>query len=149
MSPRESVGSALQEKLALFLLFRRIVNARCKLCSYQARSKQAKDLNEHIQRVHEGIRYPCDLCDYQATKRGHLKTHKESKHEGKRYPCPYCTQTATQKLNLKTHIKKKHNMEGVHEKNNCFYTRKHVFFECSLPDCLQRLFARHATQHGL
>ena len=32
--------------------------------------------NEHIKSVHEQKKYPCSLCDYQATQQGHLTIHK-------------------------------------------------------------------------
>ena len=28
------------------------------------------------------LQFPCDMCDYVATQKGNLKTHKEMKHEG-------------------------------------------------------------------
>jgi hypothetical protein len=48
-----------------------------------------RNLTTHKQSRHEGKKYPCDSCDYQATERGHITTHKQSKHEGKKYPCDY------------------------------------------------------------
>ena len=44
-------------------------------------------MKKHIQSKHEGIKYPCNQCDYQATKQGSLQTHIQSKHEGIKYPC--------------------------------------------------------------
>ena len=48
--------------------------------------------------------YPCDQCDYVATRSDHIKRHKENKHEGVQYPCDQCDYTATQSGNLKKHI---------------------------------------------
>ena len=31
---------------------------------------------------HEGFKYPCDQCEYEASKKSNLKTHKMAKHEG-------------------------------------------------------------------
>ena len=39
---------------------------------------------------HEGIKYPCDQCEYAITSTTNLKQHKESKHEGKRYSYDQC-----------------------------------------------------------
>ena len=37
---------------------------------------------------HEGIKYPCDQCEYQATRKGNLDQHKRSVHKGiKKYTC--------------------------------------------------------------
>ena len=59
----------------------------CDQCEYSG-SRQA--LRHHKKSKHEGIRYPCDLCDYAATTLTNLKKHKKSKHEGIRYPCDQC-----------------------------------------------------------
>ena len=66
------------------------------------------DLNKHIQSKHEGARYPCDQCDYQATQQFHLQTHVQSKHEGVKYACDQCDYQATQQFSLKRHIQSMH-----------------------------------------
>ena len=58
-------------------------------------SKILANSQTHEQSKHEGEKYPCDLCDYQATDRGNLTRHKQSKHEGKKYPCDSCDYQAT------------------------------------------------------
>ena len=58
--------------------------------------------------MHEGVKYACDQCDYQATQQGHLTIHIQSKHEGIKYACNWCEQQFSKTSNLKTHIKKKH-----------------------------------------
>ena len=58
----------------------------------------------NFQSVHEGIQYPCDLCNYQATTMGCLQKHIKSKHEGIKYPCDQCDQQFTGKGHLKKHI---------------------------------------------
>ena len=40
----------------------------------------AGSLKEHVESIHEGVRYPCDQCDYKATQKGSLKRHKKSNH---------------------------------------------------------------------
>ena len=54
-----------------------------------------KTLKRHKKNISQGLRYPCDKCDYIATKSGNLKTHKETKHQGVRYPCDQCDYIAT------------------------------------------------------
>ena len=39
-----------------------------------------QSLKTHIQAVHEGIKFPCDLCDFKFTRKDHLNTHKVNKH---------------------------------------------------------------------
>ena len=65
----------------------------------------------HIKAKHEGIKYPCNQCDYVATQQSNLKTHKKYKHMGIRYPCEQCDYAATQQGSLKRHMKRKH--EGL------------------------------------
>ena len=63
-------------------------------------SKQQKKyyLNQHKESQHEGVRYNCDQCDYQAEPKSTLKLHKESKHEGVSYCCDKCDFQATKKI---------------------------------------------------
>ena len=39
-------------------------------------------LNKHKEEDHEGIRYPCDKCEFAATLPDVLKRHKREVHEG-------------------------------------------------------------------
>ena len=56
------------------------------------------------------VDYPCNQCEYKATKQGHLKTHIESVHEKVKYPCNQCGKQFTQEFTRKRHV------ESVHEK---------------------------------
>ena len=40
----------------------------------------AGSLKEHVESIHEGVRYPCDQCDYRATTKGNKKSHEMFKH---------------------------------------------------------------------
>ena len=39
---------------------------------------------------HEGIKYPCNQCEYKASEKGQLQIHIQSQHEGIKYPCDQC-----------------------------------------------------------
>ena len=80
---------------------------KCGECGAGYKWKHA--LVRHIRSKHEGVRYPCNQCEYQATTQGSLKTHKESIHEGVKYSCNKCEFHATQKGDLKRH------REAIHE----------------------------------
>ena len=69
------------------------------------------NLKIHKEAVHEGIRYPCDQCEYSATQKQNLKKHKEIKHEGVLYPCDQCDYIASLEINLKQHKASVH--EGI------------------------------------
>merc|ERR1719228_2511221 len=45
----------------------------------------------------EKATYNCDQCDHVATKKLSLKLHVQAKHEGLRFPCDHCDYKATQK----------------------------------------------------
>ena len=62
----------------------------------------------HIKSKHEGVRYPCDQCDYRATQKSLLLNHIKAKHEGVKYPCEQCDFKATFKVSLLRHIKSIH-----------------------------------------
>ena len=69
------------------------------------------DLKKHKEAKHEGIRYPCDQCEYSASQKGQLKSHKEAKHLGIRYPCDQCEYTTAYAVELRKHKEVKH--EGI------------------------------------
>ena len=78
----------------------------CNQCDYQAKYKGS--LVFHIQSKHEGVKYACNQCDYQAKQKGNLVVHIQSKHEGVRYACDQCNYKATKQDHLTKHIQSKH-----------------------------------------
>ena len=61
---------------------------------------------------YERVKYPCDQCDYKATKKGTLSTHMKSIHKGIKYPCDQCDYKATTKCNLLRHFNSVHSTWG-------------------------------------
>ena len=61
----------------------------------------------------EGVKYPCKLCNHQATAMGHLARYKRAVHEGVKYPCRDCGHQSTSKEALPQHKRAVH--EGVIE----------------------------------
>ena len=58
-------------------------------CEYCKADFTKKDhLKRHTESVHLG--YKCNLCKYEATAKMSLQSHIESKHERKKYLCPQC-----------------------------------------------------------
>ena len=53
--------------------------------------------------IHEGKKYPCDICDKHFTQKIVLRRHKDSVHEGKKYECDKCDKQFTQKDHLRRH----------------------------------------------
>ena len=52
---------------------------KCVECEAIYNSKHA--LYYHTRSKHEGVRYSCNQCEYQATQQGNLKRHKQSVHK--------------------------------------------------------------------
>ena len=67
----------------------------------------------HKKSKHDGVRHPCDKCEYSATTLSDLKRHKKSKHERVRYPCDQCEHAATQMSDLNKHKKRKHSFTSL------------------------------------
>ena len=85
------------------------VKYACDQCDYQATTQS--NLTVHIKSKHEGVKYACNQCNYQATQKSSLTVHIKSIHEGVKYACEQCDYQATQLSSLAVHIKSKH--EGV------------------------------------
>ena len=52
--------------------------------------------NGHWQPVHEGVQYPCNLCNYKAKQKSELKTHLKTIHRRLYYLCGQCGYTKFQ-----------------------------------------------------
>ena len=58
--------------------------------------------------MHDGVRYECDQCGFQAIRKHGLINHIETEHGGVRYDCTMCTHQAKRMDNLRRHEKHKH-----------------------------------------
>ena len=68
-------------------------------------------LSSHHKIVHQGRKYSCELCGFQATYQSSVTSHHQSVHQGLKYPCHLCDYQATQKSNIKRHIQTKHSIK--------------------------------------
>ena len=68
-------------------------------------------LDKNRRSVHEGMKYPCGQCEYQATLKGNLDRHKRAVHQEIKYPCGQCEYQATQNEDLENHRRVGH--EGM------------------------------------
>ena len=74
----------------------------CKQCNTELTTRSS--LNLHVRSVHERIRnHECTLCGSKFRSESDLKVHDDSIHRNIRYPCDQCDYKATQKSSLKTH----------------------------------------------
>ena len=74
--------------------------------------KWKTDLNQHL-RMHKGLEFLCDICDFRTVYRGGLRRHKKSVHDGIKHQCDQCNQCYTQNSSLKAHKKIKHAKDKI------------------------------------
>ena len=75
----------------------------CDECDYFALWKDM--LRKHVDREHKGIRYPCNLCNYQAGSKPNLIDHKASKHKiNPKFRCKLCDFCTNHVNTKKKHI---------------------------------------------
>ena len=86
-------------------------------------------LKSHIDSVHKGIKYRCELCDYETGDIHLLKYHKKAKHGGI-FKCTKCDFTASSDYDLRIHS------HTVHKetKLSCDYCE----YTATLPNSLKR-----------
>ena len=72
--------------------------------------RTAEDMKRHVQRVHEGIKYPCDQCCYVSKTKGYLGFHVKSQHNTELLSCSeeYCSYETYNKNTLKSHFDTEH-----------------------------------------
>ena len=82
------------------------------MCNQQLTDQGTLSLSRHIRSIHKGVKYPCNRCEYQATRQYSLKRHIQSKHEGVKYACNQCDYQSCEyhgsKEALRYHMKIKH-----------------------------------------
>ena len=88
----------------------------CKLCDkdYTGNKAGKVNLKIHMRRNHEKVRYPCSHCDFQASGVRELNRHIQEIHEGIIFECEYedCNYKNSRKYMVKYHVQFKH--EGIY-----------------------------------
>ena len=67
----------------------------CEQCDYKSKTKSA--LIVHHNYLHNMVKHKCLNCGSQFSSKSNLRKHVESVHEGKKYPCDVCDYLATRK----------------------------------------------------
>ena len=80
----------------------------------------------NIKSIHEGVKFPCNECDYKATKKVNLISHIKSVHQGIKYPCDECDYKATKTENLMSHKRSIHEKIKHHCINVTIWQQKEV-----------------------
>ena len=92
----------------------------CPECDYQTSKRH--HIKKHIEGQHEGIRYPCSECPYTASQIVNLRRHLLSKHDVTRYSCTSCTYSSTEETLLEKHMRVKHSK--IEEAASLWYHKK-------------------------
>ncbi len=76
-----------KHQLHIFLFFSfQMAAFECIICAKKFTAK--RNLTAHVKAVHEGIRnYACDLCNYKATTKQNIETHKLSHQSRRNFTC--------------------------------------------------------------
>ena len=66
--------------------------------------------------MHDGVKFPCKHCSYQANTNRSLQIHQNSVYAGVKYPWKHCTNQTTTNRSFKEHQKSMH--DGVKYKSD-------------------------------
>ena len=78
----------------------------CQECGKEFTRKGS--ITSHTKSVHLGIKFQCQLCGYQATKKSNLTAHHREIHIGIKHTCQECRHQFTTKSDLTRHKKSVH-----------------------------------------
>ena len=79
----------------------------CSECEYSTPARQ--QIKYHIETNHEGIRYPCDVCNHQSRSVKNLRDHQASKHKiNPRFRCKLCDFCTNHTRVKREHVLKRH-----------------------------------------
>ena len=101
-------------------------------CQHCGKHMSPTSLHRHIKSTHEGVKYNCEQCDFQASRQDHLRRHMMVKHGGLKYVCQKCDKQFCKQKSLKIHVQSVHediNYSCSHcefETKTEFYLRKHI-----------------------
>ena len=79
----------------------------CNECEYSTPRRQ--QLKHHIETNHEGIRYPCDVCNHQSRSVMNLRDHQASMHKiNPRFRCKLCDFCTNHTNHKREHVRRRH-----------------------------------------
>ena len=96
------------------------VTFNCNQCDYKG---SRKSLSRHKNKFHEE-KFKCDQCDFLGPQAKYLKEHIEVQHMGLRYHCDQCEASFSVTRNLNQHIKEVH-QEKTLLCDQCHFTTNH------------------------
>ena len=113
----------------------------CTICGYEATTNSS--LARHIRSQHIGEKYQCTSCDKEYKHPSHLRQHIKTIHFRVRISCQICDYQATVKGNLSSHVK---NVHQTSEKINCTECYKSI--KASYIKQHMKLHTKQQTQHS-
>eukprot|EP00088_Acartia_fossae_P014520 TRINITY_DN1778_c0_g2_i1.p1 TRINITY_DN1778_c0_g2~~TRINITY_DN1778_c0_g2_i1.p1 ORF type:complete len:378 (+),score=43.74 TRINITY_DN1778_c0_g2_i1:654-1787(+) len=89
---------------------------RCREPGCEFKANRPDKIKIHVEKVHLGIRWPCDQCEYIGPYKGDLTRHMKKVHnifpEGCLMSCDMCEFTSQKTSTMAAHKKKVHNIES-------------------------------------
>ena len=77
----------------------------CHECNFETRNKESLKVHQKLKHTENQLKYKCKICPYEAIRKGALKSHVENVHHGKRYICELCESSFSSKSSLTDHLK--------------------------------------------
>ena len=74
-----------------------------KTCTFKLNNGEQRNIDGNPKLIKIETKFPCDLCDFQATGKGHLIKHKNAIHQDEQYLCDLCDYQAVDKRSLIKH----------------------------------------------
>ena len=101
---QQKVFDRIQEEI-------QVSNFKCRECDYSSEFflNPEKLLSHHIEKEHEGVRYPCDLCDHQGHSLNSLRDHQATMHKiNPKFRCKLCDYCTNHSTSKRLHVERKH-----------------------------------------
>lgn len=93
----------------------------CNFCDKTYLNKSS--LRDHVDIDHFGKRINCEMCDFQAKKTSHLKSHMMRHHE-RIMNCKLCPYSSNNKMHFKAHVSS--HKDGLYKCEDCEYQSEFV-----------------------
>ena len=109
---------------------RKVHKIQKKKCNQCGKSYDKRNLQRHINQVHEGLKYKCELCQKMFSEPANLKRHIMCVHDKQKpYRCSVCNKAFGQKSDMEIHTDTVHGNLKPHACNFCslsFYVKKYL-----------------------
>ena len=86
---------------------------QCKSCDYKTTRKGNMRNHKRVHSSNSLFKCPSEGCMFKTKRKGHMQTHDEAKHKGLRFDCNLCDYQTAYRKDLGKHIEKKNTQVGL------------------------------------